>query len=169
MWTVGQTSRDGDLIATITNPQRLGGGAAPAGGAPLAAAAADGAGGGSATRSGRREQLVRGLRDDDSDDDSDDEDGDDDDGEVVPLKAMYDLLLAAGYDPARSDAEIMCAHQRQHQLCGAPCVLSGSPTRPTCMVVLYPVLCIVLCIAAAAAAAISAAIPTTPAPCAERS
>eukprot|EP00775_Hariotina_reticulata_P001178 gene1178-1515_t len=64
VWTVGQSSRDGDLIGTLIDPD--------------AAAEAD-----------------------DSDDDVlvDGSSEEQDSAEVVPLIALYELLLAAGYDP----------------------------------------------------------------------
>lgn len=57
VWTIGQTSRDGDLIATLIDPDPSG-----------------------------------------SDSDSDDEAGGDGDGEVVPLIAVYELMMSAGFD-----------------------------------------------------------------------
>lgn len=56
MWTVGQTSRDGDLIGTLIDP------------------------------------------------DADDEEGN---NEVVPLLAVYDLLMAAGFDPEEDSVNLM--------------------------------------------------------------
>lgn len=64
VWTVGQTSRDGDLIGTLVDSDKEGGS------------------------------------------DSDDE-GADGDAEVVPLLALYDLLVAAGYDPDTNSPDVI--------------------------------------------------------------
>lgn len=64
MWTVGQTSRDGDLIGTLVDNDPEGS-------------------------------------------DSDDEGADGGDAEVVPLLALYELLLAAGYDPDTNNPDVI--------------------------------------------------------------
>jgi hypothetical protein len=66
VWTVGQSSRDGDLIGTLIDPDP-------------AAEADDG---------DDSDVLVDGGSEDPGDS-----------AEVVPLIALYELLLAAGYDP----------------------------------------------------------------------
>jgi hypothetical protein len=69
VWTIGQTSREGDLIATIIDPDR----------SPATSSMEDDDEGGSSRR------------------------GD----EVVPLLAVYELLMAAGFDPEAAHAANM--------------------------------------------------------------
>jgi hypothetical protein len=71
VWTIGQTSREGDLIATIIDPD------------PTPATSS-------------------------SDDDDEDGGGSSSRGdEVVPLLAVYELLMAAGFDPEAAHAANM--------------------------------------------------------------
>jgi hypothetical protein len=72
VWTIGQTSREGDLIATIIDPDP---------------------------------DTDYGLSSDD--DDEGGSGGDMRGGEVVPLLAVYEVLMAAGFDPEAAHAANM--------------------------------------------------------------
>jgi hypothetical protein len=69
VWTIGQTSREGDLIATIIDPEP----------GPATGSSDDIDEGGSSSRG----------------------------NEVVPLLAVYELLMAAGFDPEEAHASNM--------------------------------------------------------------
>jgi hypothetical protein len=72
VWTIGQTSREGDLIATIIDPEP----------GPLSALSS-------------------------SDDDGEAGSSSSGGHEVVPLLAVYELLMSAGFDPEGAAAGAM--------------------------------------------------------------
>jgi hypothetical protein len=79
VWVVGQTSRDGDLIGTLIDPD---GDEGPRH---------------SSSSSSRRSRRSRGAGSSSDDDDDDDDEGGGG-GEVVPLVAVYELLAGLGPD-----------------------------------------------------------------------